>query len=193
MTRERILDEALQLLLSSGMRRFRVSELAERLGVVKSAVYHHFPRGKGEILSSLFAREETRVLSAMEQAVAAPGSCRERLLRLVRAKLEAVATLARLYDVPPGVVDEVTEFCRSRRREFVERERELLASLLGEGMARGEVRELDLRLLVAGIQAALLEISEQVAREAGLAIGELTELMVDVIFAGIGGATCGKP
>jgi hypothetical protein len=59
-------------------------------------------------------------------------------------------------------------------------------------MARGEVRELDLRLLVAGIQAALLEISEQVAREAGLAIGELTELMVDVIFAGIGGATCGK-
>jgi AcrR family transcriptional regulator len=86
MTREKILDEALQLLLRTGVRRFRVSELAERLGVVKSAVYHHFPGGKEEVVAALFEREEGRVVAVMEEAVATPGSSRERLLRLVRGQ-----------------------------------------------------------------------------------------------------------
>jgi len=190
MTREKILDEALQLLLRTGVRRFRVSELAERLGVVKSAVYHHFPGGKEEVVAALFQREEGRVVAVMEEAVATPGSSRERLLRLVRAKLQAIATLTELYRVPEGVVSEVVQFCRSRRLEFLKRERELLVRLLQEGMERGEVRPLNVPVLAAGVQAALLDLSEQVARESGLGVEELTELMVDVLFSGIGGARC---
>lgn len=190
MTREKILDEALQVLLRTGVRRFRVSELAERLGVVKSAVYHHFPGGKEEVLAALFAREEGRVVGAMEAAVAGPGTCRERLLRLAQAKLAAVATLAELYRVPEGVVSEVAQFCRSRRFEFLQQERQLLERLLRDGMERGEVRQLDLPVLAAGVQAALLDLAERAARESGPGIGELTELMVDVLFTGIGGAPC---
>jgi NTP pyrophosphatase (non-canonical NTP hydrolase) len=75
---------------------------------------------------------------------------------------------------------------------FSQRERQLLFKLLQEGVARGEVRDVNLPLLAAGLQAALLEVSEHVLREKGLDLDSLTELMVDVIFHGIGGAPCGK-
>jgi AcrR family transcriptional regulator len=192
MTKETILDEALQLLVRSGVRRFRLAELAERLGVVKSALYHHFPGGKQEVLAALFQREEEKVLQAMEGAVQQEGTCRQRLLRLVQAKLRAISVLAQLYQVPEGVVNEVADFCRSRRVGFSQRERQLLFKLLQEGVARGEVRDVNLPLLAAGLQAALLEVSEHVLREKGLDLDSLTELMVDVIFHGIGGAPCGK-
>ncbi|MGQ9496574.1 MAG: TetR/AcrR family transcriptional regulator [Thermoanaerobaculaceae bacterium] len=192
MTKDKILREALQLVVRTGVRRFQLTELAQRLGVVKSAIYHHFPRGKNQVLQALFEREEERVLKAMEEAAQAPGSCQERLLRLVQAKLGTVSLLAQLYRAPEGVVNEVTEFCRGRRIGFSQRERELLLRLFREGMERGEVRELNLDLLVAGVQAALLELSERVIREAEINVEELTRLMVDVLFSGIGGAAWRK-
>lgn len=192
MTKDTILQEASQLVVRTGVRRFQLSELAERLGVVKSAIYHHFPKGKNQVLQALFEREEERVLRAMEEAAQAPGSCQERLLRLVRAKLGTISLLAQLYRAPEGVVNEVTEFCRGRRIGFSRRERELLLRLFQEGMERGEVRELNLDLLVAGVQAALLELSERVIREGGINVEELTQLMVEVLFSGIGGASWRK-
>lgn len=192
MTRDAILDEALRLLARNGIRRFRVSELAEQLGVVKSALYHHFPGGKQQLLQALFEREENRVLRSMEEAAQAAGSCRQRLKRLVQAKLKAISVLRQLYLVPEGVVNEVAEFCRRRQMGFSLRERELLLEVLQEGAARGEVRDVNLPLLAAGLQAALLEVSEHVLRQQGVDVDSLTELMVDVLFSGIGGGPCNE-
>lgn len=186
MTKAQILDEALALLLQRGLKRFSVSELAERLGVVKSALYFHFPGGKGAIIEAVFAREEERVLEAMQQAVAGTHGCKEKLRALIAAKLDSVVTLARLYGVSAAVSGELAAHCRTSRRNFLQRERELLRRVLAEGMASGEIRQLDVGLLAAGLQAGLLEVAEKAAVEANASAKQLAELFVDVLFSGIG-------
>ncbi len=73
LNQDQILDQALELISAVGLRRFSLSELGARLGVVKSALYHHFPGGKSQIVREVFRREEDRVLGAMEEALARPG------------------------------------------------------------------------------------------------------------------------
>uniref|UniRef100_A0A7V1ZI64 TetR/AcrR family transcriptional regulator n=2 Tax=Thermoanaerobaculum aquaticum TaxID=1312852 RepID=A0A7V1ZI64_9BACT len=186
MTKTQILDEALVLLLQRGLKRFSVSELAERLGVVKSALYFHFPGGKSAIIEGVFGREEERVLAAMEQAVAGAGTCKEKLHALITAKLDSVVTLARLYGVSASVTGELAAHFRTSRRNFLERERKLLRGVLAEGMAAGEIRQLDVELLASGLQAGLFGVAEKAALEQNASAKDLAELFVDVLFSGIG-------
>src|SRR5215510_10658415 len=80
--RDRILDAAMSLLLDEGPARMRLAELARSLGVVPSALHYHFPGCKDEVIAALFDREESRVLDAMNRAVAAADTPRTRLLAL---------------------------------------------------------------------------------------------------------------
>jgi AcrR family transcriptional regulator len=105
--RNRILDEALDLVLREGVRRFSASELARRLGVVKAALYHHFPGGKGEIVNAVFEREEDRLLAASERAVAAAEDTRGRLLAIGVTSVRELVRLARLYRIDEEIVDEI--------------------------------------------------------------------------------------
>jgi len=54
-TRERILDEALDLFVEKGFDNASLRELAERMGFTKAALYYHFP-SKAEILVALHQR-----------------------------------------------------------------------------------------------------------------------------------------
>ncbi len=54
-TRERILDEALDLFIEKGFDRTSLREIAERLGVTKAALYYHFA-SKDDILMALHMR-----------------------------------------------------------------------------------------------------------------------------------------
>ncbi|HVV30544.1 MAG TPA: helix-turn-helix domain-containing protein [Mycobacteriales bacterium] len=51
-TRERLLDEALDLFTRQGYEATSLQQLADRLGVTKAAIYYHF-RSKRDILSAL--------------------------------------------------------------------------------------------------------------------------------------------
>ncbi len=50
--REQIIQAALELIASQGMKGFNIAGLARRVGVVPSAIYHHF-KGKDEILEGI--------------------------------------------------------------------------------------------------------------------------------------------
>ena len=54
-TRERILDEALDLFVEKGFDNASLRELAERMGFTKAALYYHFP-SKADILMGLHQR-----------------------------------------------------------------------------------------------------------------------------------------
>ena len=181
-----ILDEALTLVSQMGIRRFSVSELAQRLGVVKSALYHHFPGGKWDIIRALFEREEEKVLSSMEASARKETTTRESLIALAKAQIEAVMELGRLYRVREDIADELEGFLVSRRRAFLQRERALIASILEQGVKKGEIKEVNVDLLSLALQGALHNLSRAYAlRGEGLPLEEISELM-EILFQGIG-------
>ena len=180
-----ILDEALSLVSQMGIRRFSVSELAQRLGVVKSALYHHFPGGKWDIIRALFEREEEKVLASMESSARREATTRESLVALARAQVEAVMELGRLYKVREDIADELEGFLVSRRRAFLQRERDLIASILERGVKKGEIKEVNVELLSLALQGALHNLSRAYAlRGGGLPLEEISEL-IKILFDGI--------
>lgn len=184
LTKDDILDCAFSVVSQTGLKRFSLTEVAERLGVVKSALYHHFPGGKRDIITALFTREENRILEAMSNAVSSHSTTRERLIGLAKAKIELIVDLGRLYKVREEIAEELEGFLVSRRRYFLKRELDLISSVIKEGISRGELRELNATLLAVALQGALQNLSRDfVFRQSPL---QEVESLIDLLFRGIG-------
>jgi AcrR family transcriptional regulator len=184
--RERILDAALGLLLARGLRQTRMAELARRLGVVPSALHYHFARGKDELIAAVFDREESRLLDAMERAVAGSSDARGRLLALASARLENAARLGRLYPVNESYADEIQGYVMQRRHRFLERERKMIGRILRDAVGRGEFSETSLDLLAVAFQGALFNVTRAFALMPNRKSQAILAEVVDLLFRGIG-------
>ena len=187
LTRDRILDTALNLIMTDGLRRASLAEIARRLRVVKSALYHHFPGGKGEIVDQVFEREESGILAEAERAVAAAVGTRAQLAALAGSTVAHVVRLARLYPVRDEAADQIELYLEQRRRSFLDREREGIAAVIRRGIAGGEVREVDADLAAAAIQGALRQIVRTFALKPGRSSAPVLRRVVDLVLDGIGG------
>jgi len=187
LTRERILDRALELVAREGVRRFSASELARRLGVVKGALYHHFPDGKDEIVNAVFDREEERLLAAEGAAAVGATATRERLLAIAVTSVRELVRMARLFRVDEDIADELHGFLVAKRRSYLARERALIARVLDEGMAAGEVKSVDPALAAAAVQGAMQQVARvwmgSSAEDPSSALAALAEMFL----GGIGG------
>jgi AcrR family transcriptional regulator len=186
LTRDRILEEALKLVMTEGMRRASLTELARRLAVVKSALYHHFPGGKEEILGDVFAKVEQGILADAWRAVEAAHGTRARLEALARATVVHIVRLARLYPVREETADQIELYFVERRRAFLDRERAQIAAVIRDGIAAGEVREVDVELAAAALQGGLRQIVRTFALRPGRKSAPVLSRVVDLVFSGIG-------
>jgi len=187
LTRERVLDVALNLIMTDGLRRASLSEIARRLGVVKSALYHHFPEGKPEIVGKVFEREEQGILAEARRAIAAASGTRSQLAALARSTVVHVVRLARLYPVREETADQIELYLEERRRTFLDLERDQIAEVIRAGIRTGEVRPLDAELAAAAFQGALRQIVRTFALRPGRSSAPLLARVVDLVFDGLGG------
>lgn len=185
LNQDQILDQALELISAVGLRRFSLSELGARLGVVKSALYHHFPGGKSQIVREVFRREEDRVLGAMEEALAQARGAKAKLSALAEAKIRLVRELGRLYRLREEIADELEGFLVSRRREFLQRELRVIARVIQEGVEQGELRPVNSELLALALQGALHNLSRAYAVGDRLFPPGAVEQLIEAVFNGI--------
>lgn len=78
-TGERILDAAMQTMLSFGIRRATVDEIARRAGVSHMTVYRRWPT-KNQLLLAVLIREAQTVFTAIDQEIAALSSAEDKLI-----------------------------------------------------------------------------------------------------------------
>lgn len=146
-TRESILEHALIVLAEHGYRAARLESIAERAGVTRGAVYHHFG-SKRELVRALVERHLGAFDVAVEEALGE--ATRQEALHSGAAALEAVIVepLARLEGNPSlaaffelvhlrlGGAPELAEVREARRAQVAARMR-ALASLVRAGVASG--------------------------------------------------------
>ena len=68
LTRERILDAALEQFEAEGIRRSSVEAVAQRAGVSRVTVYRRFPR-KDQLVNAVAAREANRMIAATDEHI----------------------------------------------------------------------------------------------------------------------------
>ncbi len=182
--REAILNAAIEVFARKGYAGSSIREICQAAGVTKPVLYYHF-RSKEhlyqELMIDCFSYSQKLILQASKSA----GSLRERLVRIVYEDLQAV----RKAPVRAQFVLRMI-FSPERQRPFFdyvresERERDIIAAVLQEGIDRGQVvgnaRELATSLM--GID--LMTILEHLCTGRSTLTSKRAERNVDLLLNG---------
>jgi AcrR family transcriptional regulator len=154
--RRRIVGAARELIARGGYAAAQVSAVADRAGVATGTVYRHFP-SKADLFAEVFREASQREVDAMAAAAAesASGGAPERIAagveifarRALRGRRMAYALLAEPVD--PAVEAERLVFRRAYR--------DVLATVIADGVAGGELPEQAVEVSASALVGAIGE------------------------------------
>ena len=178
-----LLDAAVSLFNERGYEATSVDEVAGRLGVTKSAIYHHVP-SKGELLRLALDRALDALFAVTQDTGATTGPAIDRLeyvvrgsVRVLTAELPFVTLLLRLRGNT-----EVERTALQRRREFDRIVTGLVRAAEHEGDVRTDVDPAVISRLLFGTVNSLTEWY----RPGGdLSADDLADAVVTITFAGL--------
>lgn len=190
-TRENVLDAALQVFSQYGYSAARLEDIAEAAEVTRGAIYHHFG-SKEELYIALVTERSAGINKLAEEILTRTGTPREILRRLLVRLFEYAEEddeYRALLELTVSKV-EFTEGLEQITRETVKGRRQLAAfiqELLLQGIQAGEFRD-DLEVEPASHAVVsylngvgLIWIQDQSA----FSLRENAEVLVDVFFRGI--------
>jgi AcrR family transcriptional regulator len=160
-----------------------MDEIAGRLGITKSAIYHHVS-GKGELLRIAVDRALDGLFAVTREPEAASGPAIDRLEHVVRgsvrvlgAELPFVTLLLRVRgnsDTERAALD--------RRREFDRIVSDLVRAAAAEGSVRADVDPAVIGRLLFGTVNSLVEWYRP---DGGMAADALADALVAITFGGL--------
>jgi AcrR family transcriptional regulator len=181
--RREILHAALATVRDQGYHATTLDDIAERLGVRKTALYHYFP-DKDSILYACH-RES---LAELERLIDDSAGCCEgpvdRVAYLIR---EHVRVMTDTLEGSP-LAFEVPALSEERRKEIIEgrdRYERLLRRLIAEGAESGELRDVDPKTAVFAILGAINWIARWYRPEGDVHGPELGERFADYLLRGL--------
>jgi AcrR family transcriptional regulator len=178
-----LLDAAVALFNERGYEATSVDEVATRLGVTKSAIYHHVP-SKVELLRLALDRALDALFAVTQETGATTGPAIDRLeyvvrgsVRVLAAELPFVTLLLRLRGNT-----EIERTALQRRREFDRIVTGLVRAAGHEGDVRADVDPAVISRLLFGTVNSLAEWY----RPGGdLSADDLADAVVTVTFSGL--------
>lgn len=164
-----MLDAARDVVLTAGIGRTSLAEIARRAGVSRMTIYRNFP-DLDAILGALFTREFAGAVSQIEEDVSALPTARERLIDATIRATDRLATeplLARIVALDPEWLLPylTTRFGQSQRSV-----RDVYARYLAAGLDDGSIRPLRISAatFVLFILAQGMVLSATIAAEEGV-------------------------
>ena len=154
-TRTRIIRAARELVAEGGYVAAQIAPVADRAGVAVGTVYRHFP-AKSDLFAEVFREASQHEVDAMRDAIqASSGAAAERIgagvevfaHRALRGRRLAWALLAEPVD--PAVEVERLHFRHSYR--------DLMAEVISDGIAVGEIPDQDVGVTAAALIGAIGE------------------------------------
>lgn len=181
--RESLLTVAVATFNERGYDGTGMEELSRRLGISKSAIYHHVS-GKEELLRLAVDRALDALFALLEEPRATNGAPLERLEYVVRrsvevlgAQLPYVTLLLRVRGNTP-----TERRALERRREFDHRVAALVARAADDGDVRADVDpHLASRLLFGTVNSLI----EWYHTEGGLSVDQIADALVAMVFDGL--------
>ena len=156
--RDQVLAVAVQLFNEQGYDATSVADVAARLGLTKSALYHHFA-SKQELLRLALDAALDALEEVLDRTLAEPGTASDHLRQVVRgavdvltARQPSVTLLLRVR----GNTDVEQEALR-RRRAFDQRVTALVRAAQDEGLVRADIDAAVATRLVFGMVNSLVE------------------------------------
>ncbi len=180
---ESLLAVAVQLFNERGYDGTSMEDLSRKLGISKSAIYHHVP-SKEELLRLAVDRALDGLFATAAQAQELPGSALARLEHLVRGSVlvlvERLPFVTLLLRVRGNT--KVERAALARRREFDQLVTDLVAEAVHDGELRPELDPATTSRLLFGMVNSLIEWYRPQGGSGG---EEIADAVVAVAFDGL--------
>lgn len=183
--RARIIDEAARLIGAKGYENCSLSDIAERLGISKQALYHYF-NTKEEIYTEIMQSTLQGLCDYVTSRIDPRASARDQLHQLMRAHAEFLHTqfwqFAALLTGFGGIA-----MPESRRSLVVIRDRyeRFVREILERGVASGEFAIADVNMTARGILSLLNWMVRWFKSEGPLGGIEIADTYFDLVTNGI--------
>lgn len=126
-----IMDSAAALFAKSGYPSAKMEDVAKACGATKSMLYHYFPT-KDDLLFAMLQEHLQRVIGVIEEALATPGTPRDRLNALVVVYTQKSAQSRRRHTIAMQDVKYLPKAKQAPLLELQRRVTDLVADLLRE-------------------------------------------------------------
>jgi AcrR family transcriptional regulator len=183
--RQEILHAALRAFKERGYHATTLDDIAERIGVRKTALYHYFP-DKEAILYECHRESLTELERLMKEARELD-TASEQLAHVIR---EHVRVMTDTLEGSP-LAFEVTAFSPERQKEMIaarDRYEHELRRIIDRGIVEGEFRRVDSKIAVFAVLGAINWIARWYSPEGSVHAPELGEQFAEHL---VGGLTCG--
>ena len=178
-----MLRAAIELFIRKGYDATSIGDVAEELGVTKSAVYHHVP-SKAHLLSQALDEALDELEAAVTRAAEAKGSAYERLRGVVRHSVEV------LVDHQPAVTlllrvhgNSATEQAALKRRRTIDAR---LAALVSQAAAEGALRtDLEPELVSRLVFGMVNSLVEWYRPSGPVDVDQLADAVTAIAFQGL--------
>ena len=178
-----LLAVAVEVFNERGYEATSMDELAGRLGITKSAIYHHVP-SKGELLRIALDRALDALFAVTAEPGATTGRAIDRLEHVVRGSVRVLADLLPFVTLLLRVRGNsaVEQAALRRRRDFDRIVTELVRAAEEEGDVRPDVDPaITSRLLFGTVNS----LTEWYRPSGGLTSDELADALVRTAFDGL--------
>ncbi len=183
--RQRCLEEATRLFVTHGYHGIAMREIAERVGVSKANLYHHFRDKEALFLAVLeanLARLDDIVQEARRQESTPRGQITHILLGLAACAPEQRAII-RLADQELSQIS--PEAQRTFARLYHERFTGPIEAILSEGIATGALRPVDVQCATWALLGMVYPFFHPTAAEVPPPTAATIELLVSIFFDGL--------
>lgn len=181
--RQEILSVAERLFWQKGFHASSMDDVADAIGLTKPAIYHYF-RSKADILVELRQSIMDSMIELSEGVLEADGSPATKLRRILVAHCEMVLRRRKankIYHEEQGTIaDEQTRAMRRRESGY----EDVLRGLYGEGVAAGELRDVDAGIAIATILGAINWSYRWFRPQGSLKAPQMAEVIVGLLLEG---------
>lgn len=188
-----ILTEAAALFAERGYERTSMRELAERCGISKSLLYHHFA-DKEELYARIALGLPRELHAFVEERIPAEGSARDKVFAFMVATAEFFERYRLVWLASADAFWSDPTLRRSDERLAWRRQYEgLLRRLLAEGVASGELREVDVPMAGRLVLSTLNWLPRWFRPGGGLGAAEIAATFHGMVFNGLDGRGADGP
>lgn len=182
-TRQLILTSARQVFERFGYKKATLDDIANALGMGKTAIYYHFVN-KEDIFKAVLDHEANALKNELIEAVTRSSDAKSKIRTYFIVRVNGIKKLGNLYNFEKRDILSGTN-ANELRAKYDQIEIEVIGNILSEGQKSGEFRIQNIQLAAVAIVTLIKGLEIQIMHSPAETLNQRVDELLPILFDGI--------